>query len=401
MENEKFKVLIISDRYNWGGASQVAKCIHDMLQERGYSSLYLYGYDKKGLPNKALPKNVISTNYLLGPHLNYLSYTLVGKNVFPSNGSKLNKLLKEADIVHLHNIHDYGFKYEQLLGLINKYDKPVVITCHDSWYLTGRCSIPRECLGWQTGCIQCSYKAYYHSSIFDFAAKERIRKLNTFKSLSKKKFVSPSKWLYEFICTVYGVENSVLISNSVDTGIFKLSLTPERNQSNRKPSLLIVANDFQDNQKVDINVVNFLIRNNVELHIVGSNSPFSGKSVTNHGTLDAVHVARVMNKCDIHLFMSKIDNQPLVVLESLCTGMLQFTFRTRAITGLSIDNDCIYLDDYSLEQLLEELNSPSFLKKKLSVEIRKARAEKYQRLFSREKMFAEYLSLYTKLLKSR
>jgi putative colanic acid biosynthesis glycosyltransferase len=391
-------VLTICDRYNWGGASQVARSIHEMLLIHGHQSRYLYGYDKIGLPNKNFPKEVVTAGYWFGPHLNYSSYSLIGKNVVPVSDSKLDRLVKEADVIHLHNIHDYAFNYNQLVKKINQYNKPVVVTCHDSWYITGRCSLPSDCTNWRNGCINCDHKDYYHSSLIDRAQIERIKKLAAFNSVKRLVFVSPSKWLYEHMAEVYGKNRATIISNSVDTGIFGFDIEHPQVVTSR-PVLLLIANDFKDHRKVNSHVVNFLIYKGIELHVVGSNSPFEGKNVTNHGRLVAAELAKVMNKCNVHLFLSRMDNQPLVVLESLCAGMVQLSFKDKAVTGLGIEDHCLFIEESDLGGLLQTLMKESF-KEKISSITRKERAKKYQAAFSRETMYSHYTNLYYSLVAS-
>jgi putative colanic acid biosynthesis glycosyltransferase len=392
------KVLTICDRYNWGGASQVAKNLHEMLLHNGHDSVYLYGYDKKGLPAKTFPKEVVNASYHIGPHLNYLSYTLIGKNMFPVSGSKLDRLVKDSDLIHIHNIHDYAFNYRQLIAKINKYDKPVVVTCHDSWYITGRCSLPADCINWRNGCVSCQHKDYYHSSLIDRAEKERIRKLSTFQSVRRLMFVSPSKWLFENVSEVYGKDKSIIISNAVDTNTFRYNKQIAQSVSS-KPVLLLVASDFKDRRKIDLDFIHLLIEQGIELHIAGVNSPFKAENVINHGRLAPVQLADLMNKCNTHLFLSRIDNQPLVVLESLCAGMIQLTFKDKAITGMDVEEDCLYIEDMNQQNLIAALSGNSFTEKILP-EARRKRAEKYASMFSANIMYLNYQSLYHSLLHS-
>lgn len=392
------KVLTICDRYNWGGASKVAKTIHEQLIERGHECLYLYGYDKKGLPNKKFPKGVITAGYLPSPPLNFLSYNLVGKNLFPGNHRKLSNLIKNADIVHIHNVHDYGFRYNQLVELINQHDKPVVITCHDSWYISGRCSLPKECTIWRQGCNKCPHMDYYHRSVFDFAKRERVRKLAAFKSIRRLKFVSPSRWLAAYVREVYGEDICTIISNSVDTSLFRFD--PDKQEDldvPNFPSLLLVANDFADKMKIDVQLINLLINKGFRLHIVGAHSPYTGKNVVNHGTLSGTEISILMSRCHIHLFMSKLDNQPLVVIESLCSGMMQLTFRSAAIMSMDIDADCIFLEDVTANELLEYLHS-KVLQLEISSGARLARSQKYRARFNKDRMIESYIAEYYKLI---
>lgn len=60
---------------------------------------------------------------------------------------------READVVHLHLIHN-GFFSLLLLPLLSRL-KPTVWTLHDPWALTGHCLHPGDCDRWRNGCGHC------------------------------------------------------------------------------------------------------------------------------------------------------------------------------------------------------------------------------------------------------
>lgn len=60
---------------------------------------------------------------------------------------------QDADILHLHLIHNSFFNLSDLL-VISKL-KPVVWTLHDPWVFTGHCVYPMDCKRWMTGCGDC------------------------------------------------------------------------------------------------------------------------------------------------------------------------------------------------------------------------------------------------------
>ena len=66
----------------------------------------------------------------------------------------LNKsVFRNADIVHLHLIHNMKLSLISLVELCNK--KPTVITIHDPWTFTGRCVWLYDCKKYLTGCHNC------------------------------------------------------------------------------------------------------------------------------------------------------------------------------------------------------------------------------------------------------
>ena len=171
-------ILTISDRFNRGGAAVISKKIHEYAtKKKEFETVFLYGWDDKGFPNSSYPKNITSASYLFGPHINAVSSRIFGKNYFPSKRKKLEKFIGWSDIIHIHNVHTYGFDYEQLFALIIKSKKKVIITAHDDWYYTGRCAIRKDCEIWNEGCNKCPHLDYYHPTIFDNASKEYLKKI--------------------------------------------------------------------------------------------------------------------------------------------------------------------------------------------------------------------------------
>ena len=74
---------------------------------------------------------------------------------YPMSTSILfNKHLLDADVIHLHLIHNEFFNLSLLLPLLSAM-KPVVWTLHDPWAITGHCVHPYECERWIDGCGDC------------------------------------------------------------------------------------------------------------------------------------------------------------------------------------------------------------------------------------------------------
>ena len=66
-----------------------------------------------------------------------------------------NKLFLEADIVHLHLIHNTRFDLNYLSIMTRL--KPIVISLHDPFFLGGHCIHHFECEKWKKHCFDCSY----------------------------------------------------------------------------------------------------------------------------------------------------------------------------------------------------------------------------------------------------
>lgn len=92
------------------------------------------------------------------------------------------QLLPSYDIIHLHHLQGYFFDLRSLALLRQK---PVVLTLHDMWPLTGRCSFSQDCEKWRTHCRRCPHLKMYPATYVDLS-----RFLHAFK---KKAFLSLQK----------------------------------------------------------------------------------------------------------------------------------------------------------------------------------------------------------------
>ena len=73
---------------------------------------------------------------------------------FASKNLLTQKILLDADIVHLHLIHNiFDLNYLPIMTKI----KPVVITLHDPYFLGAHCVHHFDCTSWKTHCADCRY----------------------------------------------------------------------------------------------------------------------------------------------------------------------------------------------------------------------------------------------------
>ncbi len=64
-----------------------------------------------------------------------------------------HKVVRQADLLHLHIIHDGYFSLSALPYVTRR--KPTVWTWHDPWPMTGHCIHPLQCVRWLEGCGSC------------------------------------------------------------------------------------------------------------------------------------------------------------------------------------------------------------------------------------------------------
>ncbi len=215
--NHVMKVVHIGTADNSGGAARAAFQLHTGLLANGHDSSMLVGQkteprqeiDRIGfprtIPGKICDRMVRNCESWTG--LQYLIQPL--KNRFLHH-----PLVKNADVVHLHNLHGSFFSFTILPKLARQ--APLVWTLHDTWALTGHCSYNYDCERWQTGCGHCPNLGEYPSILIDTTSFLWRKKYQSYHQ-SDITVVAPSRWLtdmakksplfegHEIRCIPYGI----------------------------------------------------------------------------------------------------------------------------------------------------------------------------------------------------
>lgn len=101
------------------------------------------------------------------------------------------------DVVHLHNLHANYISLGPLLAYLAEKDIPTVITLHDSWFYTGKCThyTVANCYRWQTGCHDCPQLRQDHKSFFFDRTKKMWRdKKAAFEAIPRLGVIGVSNW---------------------------------------------------------------------------------------------------------------------------------------------------------------------------------------------------------------
>jgi len=214
------KVLQINVRATQGGAGRVAYDLHRRLRLAGVDSHFLYGYGSGIADDPAVADNETVERIGTRPSVlfNYACHSVFGWDLTSGRGRILDKAIAASDIVHIHVPHHYFLRWDYLVGLIERHNKPTVITAHDWWFVTGRCGFVESCSGWRRGCGECGPMRFRDlRSMLDFSATFRRRKIASVERLKKLVgFVCPSLHLASDYKVVYSDVSVEVIPNSVD-----------------------------------------------------------------------------------------------------------------------------------------------------------------------------------------
>lgn len=158
------------------------------------------------------------------------------------------------DIVHLHNLHSNYINLRILTQYLAAKNIPTVLTLHDCWFYTGKCThyTVDDCYKWQTGCGSCPrLQKDNPSSFLDRTNKMYNDKKEWFGNIPRLAVIGVSDW-------ITGEANKSLLStakiirriyNWIDLDIFKsLQTHTLQRQLNLEGKFIVlgVASEWSD-----------------------------------------------------------------------------------------------------------------------------------------------------------
>ncbi|SNT43264.1 putative colanic acid biosynthesis glycosyltransferase [Granulicella rosea] len=321
------KILLLNIRASQGGAGRVALDLHKRLRGAGVDSRLLYGYGSgvtndpavAGDPNiqRLATKATVMTNYI--------SHTLLGYDMVTSSPALLESAIQAADIVHVHAPHHYYLNWSHLVDLVVRHRKPIVLTAHDWWFITGRCGLLAGCTGWERGCGECGQLRFNDlKTVFDISRLRRKQKLAAIARLPAPRFLCPAEHLAGNYRSVLPNTSIQVVPNSIDAE-FEAALEEEtlnRDTVAARRGFLFSAADLNSVVKVDHALVEKLAnRPEIPLILAGRNNPFHYSNVEELGEVRArQEMVKILLRARALVFCSTSDNAPLTVIEALTAG---------------------------------------------------------------------------------
>jgi glycosyltransferase involved in cell wall biosynthesis len=244
------KILQISTMNRGGGAALIPYNLFEAYRQRGHRSVLAVGHlrgattdpDVIEIPNNecrgswsrllyALPEYLKANEVRGETRVRSLLQPLAeprrairnrqGLEDFDYPGTErlLETSAREADIVHCHNLHG-GYFDLRLLPAFGR-NRPLVITMHDMWLLTGHCGYSIDCDRWKRGCGSCPDLSLYPAIARDATARNWQRKKDILGACHPH-IVAPCQWMIECARKVIPYAASYhVITNGVDLSIFR------------------------------------------------------------------------------------------------------------------------------------------------------------------------------------
>lgn len=392
------KVLQINAVYGFKSTGVIVKDIGNTIVRNGDEAYFAY----------QTTNETVNNDYLIGGKLSWkwhaLYARLFGKQAYASKCAT-KKLLKwidkiSPDVVHFHNLHSNYIHFNMLCDYLVEKEIPVVITMHDCWYFTGKCShyTAVKCNKWQTTCGNCPLnKAEQPSLFFDNTKKvlqDRTEHLLKLKNLT---LIGCSQWIAnEARKSKLQSANIQVVCNGVDTAIFSPHNSEIRRELGVENEFVILGMAEKWYAEQNREVVEKLIYSQdkkTKIIIVGckeeSRKYFEQFDniiplgyVTDRNRLSDIYAA-----ADVFVNLTRVDTLPTVNMESICCGTPVITFDSCGSPEL-VNEACGYIvQEGNIGELIsciEKLKSNP-----LCFDV-----QEQQKRFDKNECYKKYLDIY-------
>jgi glycosyltransferase involved in cell wall biosynthesis len=241
------------------------------------------------------------------------------------------------DVVHGHNLHGGGPRgkgYFDLRALAEvSRARPVFLTLHDAWLLSGHCAHSLGCDRWLTGCGSCPDLSIYPAIARDATAFNWRRKRDVY-ARSRRRVATPSRWLMDRVersMLAPGVVESRVVPYGIDLRTFRPGSRAEARSELGLPDVgsivMFAANGLRANPFKDFALLRSAIAAVSEepllLLAVGEDGPperHGEAEVRFVGRQSPERLAAFYRAADIYVHAARADTFPVVVLEAMACG---------------------------------------------------------------------------------
>lgn len=396
------RVLLINANCQYASTGKIAYDLYERLRRDGHDAAICYG---RGERVKA--ENI----YKFGLDIETLFHAglsrITGLNGYFSYFStrRLIKYIEQykPDIIHIHELHAYFVNIKYLIRYLKRKHFKIIWTFHCEYMYTGKCGYTYECDKWKIECGKCpAVKDYPKSLGLDFTKKMFNDKKEI---LSHMDFliIAPSRWLADRVKESFLSEKEIrIIHNGIDTeNIFyprDTSYLVQKYQMNGKKVVLAVAPNIMDHRKGGKYVLELSKRMNnskMVFVLVGANETkkMGDNILLIERTKNQDELAAWYSVADYFLICSKKENFPTTCIEALACGTPVIGFDTGGTRetapypyGRFVKYGCLS----ELQDMLENQQEKIVDRKELSKLARE--------MYSRDKMYSNYLCVYEEML---
>lgn len=365
-----------------------------------------------------------SNDYILAKYQRYLIHhnrTKLTNTLFSGESSSWDisehPIILDADVINLHWIAEF-IGTESLMKLA-KLRKPLVWTLHDERAFTGGCHYTFGCMKYSNTCSECPQISENLSWLPEYNLKSR----NKLRDIPLT-FICPSQWMQSKLrsSTIFNskIHHSEAIPNSVDLEKFKpLGTTKIRSLKKdhdiNKDSFCLITGSFSLEE--DRKGINYFIQALRILSDILKNRKESKKIVIltyGEGTIPTdfietkhlgfikceTQIAQFLNIADLFLSMTREDNLPNTIMESLACGTPVISTDVGGISDMVTENYNGRLIERDNAQQMADAILQSIEDEKLLTRWSANARTSAEVKFSHKKQAESYLKVFLNLIKS-
>ena len=403
-----FQINVVA---NSGSTGKIAEQIGILARNNGWDCYMAYG---RWAYNSSLRLYRIGTKKDI--YLHGLKSILFDRHALGSKKATkalINEIqLIKPDIIHIHNIHGYYLNLPLLCDFLSKYGRPIVMTLHDCWTVTGHCVHFQDigCDKWKNGCHHCpNLKGYPRSLLIDNSKNNwRIKKDSFQKILPSLTIVPVCNWLGDIVSQSYLQKaNRKVIVNGIDLEIFKpmpsISYLKSKYKIDNKFVILSVSNGWNSTKGFeDILWLRDKLSDEFIFVMVGV-SPKQKKKLPKGiigvcRTENVSQLAELYSMADVFLNPTYQDTLPTVSIEALACGTPVIGYNTGGSADIIDENVGMLIERGNKEKLLSSIQNIKCVGKD---SYRDRCREKALSQFNNQNCYQNYLDLYNDLLKEQ
>ena len=403
------RIVQINSTCGTGSIGRITGELAEAFEQKGHISYVFY----------ALGTPVFHASTRIGSDLDHKCHALLSRltglqGYFSCIST--NKLIRQLrqikpDVVHLQNLHSNYINLKLLLRYLAEDDIPTVITLHDCWFYTGKCTyyIEANCNKWRYSCGDCPllHKDNVNPTFFfDRTAKCLEDKKKWLGKIPRLAVIGVSKWVVrEAAKSFLGNRNPVEIYNWIDTRVFypRDTIDEIRKNLGAKDRFVIIMVTTYISRKKGFDVLQMLAERcdeNVQIVVIGKN-PDKLKIPENvihiPHTNDANELAEYYSMADVCVNTTWYETFGMVTAEAMCCGTPVIVYNNTASPELVVEGCGHVVDQRKGNQAI--LDAVAIVRNN-GKEAYSDRCVEYARqVFSRENGVAQYIELCEKMQK--
>lgn len=400
------RILQINAVGDGGSTGRTCRELNDILIEQGHQGLVLYGNGSSDY--KYAQK--ISGEY--GVKLHGALSRILGKNAAysPFATRKALRVIREyqPDVVHLRNLHGNYINIKPLLKYLSRMDIPTVVTLHDCWIYTGKCTHYTEkgCYKWQTGCFACpKLKADIPSFFFDRTPQMWKEKVELFQAIPRLAVTGVSDWITEEGRKAPCFANAKIIKriyNWIDLDVFyprQSDFREEYGIATDKFVILCIGAGWSKRSCKTEDLIKLAQKIGDDCQIVmAGNIPFAEDLPKNIKCIGYIHsteeLARLYSAVDVYVHLSREDTFGKVIAEAMACGTPAVVYNATACPELAADGCGYAVPVGDIDAMAEAIGH---IKKAEKAVLARRCTETVRRRFDKEILVQDTIKLYEEI----